>query len=379
MQRETVTVGDDSSLIRGFTNRHIQCAVDHVSAMGGGTVALSAGVFDMADALHLRTGVTVRGQGDATVLRKRAMKTARIVTFHGFGHNDLEVDTPDVFALGDGIIVSDDNSFGFYQTAGTLVARDGAVWYLDRPYAHDYLGRSNGVAKTLYPLVSAVGVDDAAIEAVLLDGNTTVNATLNGCRGGAFFAHNSNRIRAAHVRILEFNGEGFSFQTCDDMELSHCIAERCHGNGFHPGSGSRRFRIHDCISRNNTACGLFYCLHVRDSVLEDCVFEDNGGQGVYIGNRDCRHVNRRLTIRRNGGAGIAFSETDVHESPHGNLVEDCVLEDNCRAKGSAELVLAGAADGVRLVRNRIRPRAGVAAIHNPGTMTNLVIDRTPLE
>lgn len=69
-----LSVGEEGCDIVGFTNVHIQCAVDRLAMLGGGTVELSPGIFQMADALHLRSHVTVRGSGVSTVLRKAAMK-----------------------------------------------------------------------------------------------------------------------------------------------------------------------------------------------------------------------------------------------------------------------------------------------------------------
>ncbi len=353
-----VTVGDGTSDIRGFTNNHIQCAVDRAALIGGGEVALSAGTFEMGDSLHLRSGVAVRGQGERTVLRKRAMKQARIATFLGFGHYDVVVDEPDRFEPGDGVILSDRNAVGFYQTVGTLVRREGDAWITSRPHAHDYHARSDGLMRTLFPVVSAVDVSDARVEDLLIDGFAAGNEMLNGCRGGGFFAHRSSRVAARRLTVRHFNGEGFSFQTCDDLVLEGCVAEDCSGNGFHPGSGSNRFVIRGCTARRCGACGLFYCLRVRDSLLEDCVFEGNGSHGISIGERDTGHMNRNLTIRENGGAGVFLRPGGADVAAHGSRIEGCRIECNAARDGEAEVVLQGAASGVALIGNRIRRREG---------------------
>lgn len=365
MLRPTITVGSDRCEIRGFSNTHIQCAVDRLAFMGGGTVELSEGVFRMADSLHLRTNVTVRGQGAATVLRKNALKTARITAFLGYGHYDLLVDTPEVFELGDGVIVRDNHAFGFYTTVSTLVARDGDTWFTSRPHNHDYLARSEAVVETQFPVVSAYDVSDAAIENLTIDGNLPENPVrLNGCRGGGFFALRCWRVKVRQVTVHNLNGDGFSFQTCDDTELAHCEAHDCAENGFHPGSGSNRFHIHHCLSRANGGCGLFYCLRVRDSLLEDSEFVGNGSHGVSIGSRDTGHRNLRLTIRDNGGCGVFFRPDAPVDSPHGNSVEQCVIENNAAKGGedAAEILLQGGPSGVQIIGNSVKPRSGVPAV-----------------
>ncbi len=365
MSASRITVGDESCDVRGFTNAHIQSAVDRLGP--GGEVALSAGVFSMADALHLRNGVTVRGQGDQTILRKNPMKTALITTLIGYGHDDLIVDAPDTFEAGEGVIVSDDASGGFTDTTGTLMHRDDHTWFIDRLTVHDYDSRRHARVQTLFPLISAVGVQDATVEDLRLDGNSARNATMNGCRGGGFFAHFCKRIIARRIAVRDYNGEGFSFQTCDDLELDRCLADGCRGHGFHPGSGSNRFHIHDCVARN-CGGGFFYCLRVRDSLFENSLLESNRGHGLNVWVRDTDNLNRNITIRGNGQCGICIIPGDRGRAPHRNTFEACTLEHNCASGGPAEIIVQGEVEGIRLVNNRIRRRPSVPGILvAPGT------------
>lgn len=367
-----ITVGDDSCDVRGFTNAHIQSAVD--CAGTGGEVVLSAGVFSMADALHLRSGVTVRGQGDMTILRKNPMKAAGITTLIGYGHNDLIVETPEALAAGEGVIVSDDASGGFTDTTGTLTHRDGETWFIDRLTVHDYDSLRHARVRTLFPLVSAVGIEDAVVEDLRLDGNSAHNETMNGCRGGGLFAHFCKRLVARRIVVRDYNGEGFSLQTCNDLELDRCLADGCSGHGFHPGSGSNRFHIHDCVARN-CGGGFFYCLRVRDSVLENSLLEDNRGHGLSVWVRDTDNVNRNVTIRDNGQCGICIIPGDRGRAPHRNTFEACTLEHNCASGGPAEIIVQGQVDGIRLIGNRIRRRAGVPGILvAPGTPPFVSVD-----
>ncbi len=361
-----MTVGDSRSAIRGFTHHHIQAAVDRVALLGGGEVILSKGIFRMGDALHLRTGVTVRGQGTDTVLLKNPMKTARITCFLGYGHNDLEVDRPDLFEPGEGVHIRDNNSTGFYNTVATLVRREGNVWYTNRPHHHDYLGRNGALVETLYPLVSAENIHDATVENLLLEGNRRHNPVFsNPCRACAFLALNAQRVTARNIHVREFNGDGFGFQTCDDFLGEECLVENCTGNGFHPGSGSNRFVLRKCVSRRNGGCGLFYCLRVRHGLVEDCRFESNGSHGLSVGERDTDNVNRHLLIRLNGGAGFYVRNCNRPNAAHRARLEGSTLERNVRTPGNeplAEIVFQGETEGLQAVGNTIRPRPNVPAL-----------------
>ncbi len=362
MMENILKVGGGQCDIKGFTNVHIQCAIDRMAFLGGGTVELSKGTFTLSDAVHMRSNVQLRGQGDGTVLMKDKMRKASVGTFLGFGHYDIIVDKPDIFEHGDGIIIGDDNSFGFYQTTGTLVRRDGDVWFTSNPHAHDYLKKANGFVKTLFSGVSAVDVNDAKVSDLVIDGNAGTNERLNSCRGGGFFAHRANRIEVENIKVRDFNGEGFSFQTCDDMKLVSCLAERCTGNGFHPGSGSNRFLVSSCVARGCGQNGLFYCLRARYGTLEDCLFERNKGHGVSIGGRDTDNMNRKLVIRRNGGAGIYLRDETVETAPHRNIIAGCKIENNCQKDGEAEIVLQGSVQGISITGNRILRNGGKPGI-----------------
>jgi hypothetical protein len=359
MQRYRLTVGDDSCDIRGFRNTHIQCAVDRAAMLGGGEVVLSAGTFEMADSLHLRSAVTVRGQGTATVLRKGPEKSSRINTGLGYGHFDVCVDEPDLFQAGEGIWLRDDNAHGFYTTVGTLVARDGDTWFTSRPHCHDYSPRFHAVAATLFPVVSAYDVTDAVVEDLAIDGNKAANPTeITGCRSGGLFALRCNRLGLFRLTVRDCNTEGIGFQTCDDAEVAGCLVTGCTGNGYHPGSGSNRFHMHDCVARGNHASGLFYCLRVRGCLLENCTFEGNAAHGVSTGGRDSGNVNRGLVIRDNGGCGFYFRDDGGrNDSPHDNVIEGCTFERNAAGDGAAEILIQGEVNGTRILRNTIRQRA----------------------
>ena len=378
MQRYRISVGNTTCDIPGFTNTQIQCAIDRAHLLGGGEVVLSAGVFHLADSVHLRSNVRVAGQDEKTILHKNAMKSAKINNFLGYGHYDLSVDNPDVFAPGDGVHILDDNAGGFYTSVATLVRRDGDLWYVNRPHPHDYLERSHGVVYTLFPPVSAYDAEDAVIEHLTIDGNKAENPVpLNGCRGGGVFALRCTRLKVLNLHIHDTNTEGISFQTCTDPEIAHCLVENCLGTGYHPGSGSTGFHIHHCKARGNAGCGLFYCLRVQGSLLEHCTFEHNGQHGVSTGARDTDSLNRFLTIRGNGGCGIHYRDDSRLNAAHNTVFEDCTIGGNClddNSENEGEVWVQGATDGVRLSRNTITRRPDKPGILLGPELTNFQMD-----
>jgi hypothetical protein len=274
------------------------------------------------------------------------------------------VDQPELFTMGEGVWILDEKAGGFYTTVGTLVRREGRTWLTSRRHGHDYRDEDGAEVYTLFPVVSAYDADQAALENLAIDGNAEENQVfISGCRGGGVFALRCRDLRLADLRVRNVFSEGIGFQTCQDVEVSGCLVEDCAGNGFHPGSGTRRFHLHDCTARRNGASGLFYCLRVTDSLLEDCTFEENAEHGVSTGGRDVRNLNRRLTLRGNGGCGFFFRHREEANAAHDNVIEDCRLEKNCAKDGQAEVFIQGATRGVVLRGTSILRSGEKPAVH----------------
>src|SRR5262245_13233920 len=103
--RARVTVGVRDADITGSDNRALQAAVDYVASLGGGTVEIGAGEFLMHDSLHLRSHVTVHGQGASTVLRKAKAASSPLEIDGDYGEEQITLKNPDGFEVGDGVAV----------------------------------------------------------------------------------------------------------------------------------------------------------------------------------------------------------------------------------------------------------------------------------
>ena len=97
---------------------------------------------------------------------------------------------------------------------------------------------------TIFPILTAEeGVCDVAIENIVLDGNKEENEEINGNYSGAVFLQRCHRYTFRNVTACNYNGDGFSFQVCDDFVFENCVSENNANLGFHPGSGSQRPRF----------------------------------------------------------------------------------------------------------------------------------------
>src|SRR5262249_47139586 len=88
-ERPAVTVGRSGADIVGADNRALQAAVDYVAGLGGGVVEVGEGEYLMRDALHLRSGVTVRGRKGRTVLRKADGAVSPLALDGDFGEQQV--------------------------------------------------------------------------------------------------------------------------------------------------------------------------------------------------------------------------------------------------------------------------------------------------
>jgi len=163
-------------------------------------------------------------------------------------------------------------------------------------------------------------------------GNRDKNEHINGNFAGAVFIQHCNRWLFKNVIATNYNGDGFSFQVCDDVQFRDCKAINNSDLGFHPGSGSQRPVFRNCAAHGNSQ-GIFFCWSVSDGLVENCILLENTRYGVSIGHRDTDNIIRRCRIERNGEVGILFrNEDNEFRCGHRNQIEDCVVRDtfeNC--------------------------------------------------
>jgi polygalacturonase len=358
----TIAVGPGAGVdIRGKDNVALQAAVDYCAGVGGGTVLVRAGRYTMHDSLHLRSRVTVRGAGEETVLRKPPSVQSALSNDIAFGHSDVSLSQPDKFRPGMGVYIYDDAAGNFIRTVATLTYRDGDRFGINRPLQYDYVRQRHAVVVSVYPLISGYEVEGAAVESLALDGNGAHNAAIEGCRGGAIYALGCRDLRCADIAIHDYNGDGVSWQQNYDLVFEEIRVSGCQ-SGFHPGSGSTRWRVSRCVSQDNRGEGLFYCVRTTEGIVEDSLFARNAGNGLNCGNRDTDHIIRRCQIRDNGGAGILFRELDYAAAGHRVQVRDNVIEGNCRKDGLAEVDLTAELEGIVIEGNMISPSKGKAGI-----------------
>jgi len=326
--RPEITVGVDSGDIIGSDNRALQAAVDYVAGLGGGVVQIGPGEFRMRDSLHLRDHVTVRGTPGRTVLRKAKAAVSPLKVDGDYGEEQITLERPEGFEIGDGVAIWDKNAGGFHTTVARVIGRDGDTFAISLPLNADCMVANAAQAATVFPVVSGYHVQEARVEDVIVEGSKHENVALNGCRGGGIFLYRCHGAVLERCTVRNYHGDGISFQQSNDVVIMGCTSEDNASLGLHPGSGSQRPTVRQCMARSNGEDGLFLCWRVKHGLFEDNVLENNGRFGISIGHKDTDNLLRSNQVRSNHQAGVFFRNEALGMAGHRNRLEKNLIENN---------------------------------------------------
>jgi hypothetical protein len=357
-ERPTITVGRSGTDLIGADNRALQAAVDYVAGLGGGTVEIGEGEFLMRDSLHLRSGVTVRGRKGKTILRKADSVVSALALDGDFGEQQITVKDPAGFEVGAGVAVWDDHAGGFHTTVARITGRRGNTFSIDAPLMADCMVANHAKAATVFPVVSGSNIEGARVDDLVIEGNKGANAYLNGCRGAGIYLYRGFGTIIRGCTVRNFRGDGISFQQSNDVTVDGCVSEDNTELGLHPGSGSQRPEVQNCVARRNGTDGLFLCWRVRHGVFEANRLEQNGRFGISIGHKDSDNLLRGNQVLRNASNGVYFRDEAGAMSPHRNRLQDNRIEDNGREAGTAGIRVCGEPSGLIFDDNLIRDTRG---------------------
>lgn len=353
-ERATVTVGLRDADIVGSDNRALQAAVDYVAGLGGGTVEIGPGEFTMRDSLHLRSSVNVRGTSGKTVLRKARAAVSALAIDGDFGEEQITLVNPDGFDIGHGVAIWDKNSGGFHTTVARITGQNGNTFSLSVPLNADCMIQNKAQAATVFPVVSGYNVEGARVENLIIEGNKDENVALNGCRGAGIFLYRGFGTVIENCVVRGYHGDGISFQQSNDVLVRGCTSENNAGLGIHPGSGSQRPVVRECVARSNGEDGLFLCWRVRHGLFEKNILENNGRFGISIGHKDTDNLLRENQVRANSQDGVFFRNETLGMAGHRNRLENNVIENNGAKAEAAGIRVRGETKNLIFKNNIIR-------------------------
>jgi parallel beta-helix repeat protein len=371
-----ITVGHSKAEMIGTDNRVLQAAVDYIAGLGGGIVEIGPGEFTMNDSLHLRPFVTVRGQQAKTILRKAKAYESLLAIDGDYGEEQITVSDAAGFSVGAGVAIWDTQSGGFHTTVARITGRNGSTFSISKPLNADCMIHNKAKAATVFPVISGYDLEGVRIEKLVIDGNKEQNVHLNGCRGAGIFLYRGYGTVIEDCTVRNYNGDGISFQQSNDVTVNGCLSENNASLGIHPGSGSQRPVVRECVARNNGEDGLFLCWRVRHGLFEGNVLEGNGRFGISIGHKDSDNLLRNNQVRANHQDGVFFRNETLGMAGHRNRLENNIIENNGVKAEAAGIRVRGETRDLILRNNTIRDtraekkqKAAIRLDENVGAIT----------
>lgn len=167
------------------------------------------------------------------------------------------------------------------------------------------------------------------MENLIVDGNRKNNPTkVDGCRTAGIYLYRGDHCVITDCVVINYQGDGISFQQSNDVVVTQCVVEKCAGFGLHPGSGSQRPTVTHCRAVENDEDGFFFCWRVRGGVAEGNWLEGNGGYGMSIGHKDSDNLVRLNTIIGNRQGGVYWRAESKAMAAHRITFEENTVRDN---------------------------------------------------
>lgn len=351
----TLTVGPDKADISGTGDRAIQAAVDYVKRLGGGTVRLLPGTYTLRNSIYLPSNLRLVGSGAETLVTRIASETIDIVDDSDWYDQEITLASRGGLRVGDGVVLKTKNPHNGSVDVikRTLIGRSGNRFKLSDGLRKNLWLSGKPTCSSLFPLFTSEYTSDVTIENLTLDGNGKNTTNLNGNYGGCIFLQDCNRYTIRHVETRNYNGDGISFQICHDVVVENCHSHDNTNLGIHPGSGSQRPLIRNCVLERNDQ-GLFWCWGVKFGLAEGNKMIDNRSYGTSIGHNDTDNVMRNNTISGSGKVGILFRDDNRGRDfwANRNLIENNRISNTGGADGVA-IDIQGQTKDVRLANNEL--------------------------
>ena len=334
--RVTVSVGPVEADVVGTDNAALQKAVDRVAAAGGGTVLIKAGTYTLHNSLRLASHVTLRGEGPAkTILKKAPGVKSKLALDADYGEFQATLEDARGFAPGMGVTIVDKISpSGWTPSVRTIVRIEGQTLYFDRFLHMDYSVAQGGEVFNTFPLIAGYEVEHVRVEELTVDGDRASSEVLDGCQAGGIYFFHSKRMTIRNCVARYFPGDGISTQFVEEPVVENCEA---YGNaelGIHLGTGALRGLVRYNRAHNNGKDGLFLCWRVQHARYEQNQSWNNGQDGISLGHKDTDNEFVRNVVTGNGRAGIFFRDESESNAASRNTFQENTIEDNGRPGGA---------------------------------------------
>lgn len=352
---KVITVGGTGADVQGFSSGAIQIALDAIKTRGGGTVKLNPGIYDITGPVRIPSNSALIGSGKTTILKKCDGFRTSYTIDADWGMQKASVKDVSGFKIGMGIqLFDDDHNQGWDVTTAIITDIKDDVIYFDNRTVYDYIAEYGGTISNGCSIIEAVGVENVRIADLVVEGNKKTNDYINGCRGGGVYIHKSKDCLVENVTVNEFNGDSFSWQITERITVRGCEVSNGDGLGFHPGTGSDRSIVENCISHHNKGDGIFLCWRVQNSIFRNNISYSNGDNGISIGHKDSDNIFENNHIYENANQGVLFRDENEENSGHRNTFTNNIIENNGMKQEASGFRIGGVTHDITIINNTIR-------------------------
>ncbi|MCZ7646821.1 MAG: right-handed parallel beta-helix repeat-containing protein [Planctomycetota bacterium] len=358
----------------GETGAAIQLAIDALAFQGGGTVRLRAGTYVLSDAVRLRAGVALCGEGERTVLRRGPLVWSPLACDADRGQTEIAPSDASRFRPGMGVCLHDEKSGWAFSSQPQIVARiDAGVLHLKGLLTEERYAADGGRVVNYFPLILGEHVEGASVEGLLLDGVVEGWDGPEGPRTALLQLIHCPGSRVRHVVARNGLGDGITFGMASvGTTVEDCETHDNRWYGIHPGSHSARSAVRRCHIHRNGSDGLYICWGIHHGCFEDNHIHGNGWRqlrsGISIGHKDTDNLLARNRIHDNRKFGICVRRKTEANGAHRNVFLENTIENNgTRGDEMAE------------AKSRLQPWEGIGAgIHVSGCTRDLRFERNTI-
>jgi len=323
-----ITVGGDDADVSGFNNQSIQFAIDAIQESGG-TVILNPGNYEISDPVRLKSNVNLVGSGKETILKKGKGVQTKYIVDADYGELKVTVENPDGFVIGMKVQVSDDENSGCWNVSTAYITdiTDNVI-YIDKGLIRDYRSDLNGLISDASSVIDVIDAENVSISELVIDGNRGENFFADGCNSAGVLIIRSKMIVLDHLVVKDFNGEGISWQTTENVTVRNSEISGSGNTGLHPGTGSPFTVIENNDVHHNDQDGLFICWRVYESQVTGNKFHHNGRYGLCTGHKDSDVIFENNHFFNNKSDGVHLRAERESNAPHRNTFVRNTIENN---------------------------------------------------
>jgi parallel beta-helix repeat protein len=345
-EARTITVAQNGSAdVIGSDSAALQKAADLLRP--GDTLSIGPGTYAMENSLFVPSRVTVRGEAGRTILRKTRGVESPLTEDGDYGDRFLAVADPSKFRAGMGVSIVDDTLKEGWDISISSVAAVKPPYLIVNPMTvRDYSQEDRHArVRNTFPILCVMNAANVVLENLIVDGDRSENAYIDGCRGGAIYLYQVRHVTVRNSTARNYNGDGISIQISDSVQVLNSESYGHAGYGIHPGTGSVNTLVRGCRMHDNGDIGLFLCWRVRHGRFEDNVIENNGHYGISIGHKDTDNEFINNTIAHNGISGVYFrKETPKNSGSRNVFRNNKVLENGAAREGYGFYIEPSATD-----------------------------------